>query len=331
MTLPETMTAIEISTPGAPDVLRAATLPVPTPAPGEVLIAVRAAGINRPDVIQRKGAYPPPPGASPLPGLEVAGEIAAVGAGVTEWRTGDAVCALLAGGGYAQYAAAPAGQCLPVPKGLSMTEAASLPETFFTVWSNLFDRAHLQGGETLLVHGGTSGIGITAIQMASAFGARVLATAGSAEKCAACVELGAAQGINYKETDFVEAVREATNGKGADVILDMVGGDYVARNLKACAADGRIVQIAFLGGSKVTLDLMALMRNRITLTGSTLRPREVAFKAAIARNLREKVWPLIEQGRIRPVIDSVFPLADAAKAHARMESSAHIGKIVLEA
>ncbi len=331
MTLPETMTAIEISTPGAPDVLRAVTLPVPTPAPGEVLIAVRAAGINRPDVIQRKGAYPPPPGASPLPGLEVAGEIAAVGTGVTEWRTGDAVCALLAGGGYAQYAAAPAGQCLPVPKGLSMTEAASLPETFFTVWSNLFDRAHLQGGEMLLVHGGTSGIGITAIQMASAFGARVLATAGSAEKCAACVELGAAQGINYKETDFVEAVREATNGKGADVILDMVGGDYVARNLKACAADGRIVQIAFLGGSKVTLDLMALMRNRITLTGSTLRPREVAFKAAIARNLREKVWPLIEQGRIRPVIDSVFPLADAAKAHARMESSAHIGKIVLEA
>ena len=331
MPLPETMTAIEISTPGAPDVLRAATLPVPTPAPGEVLIAVRAAGVNRPDVIQRKGAYPPPPGASPLPGLEVAGEIAAVGAGVTEWKTGDEVCALLAGGGYAQYAAVPAGQCLPVPKGLSMTEAASLPETFFTVWSNLFDRARLQGGETLLVHGGTSGIGITAIQMASAFGARVLATAGSAEKCAACVELGAAQGINYNEMDFVEAVREATNGKGADVILDMVGGDYVARNLKACAADGRIVQIAFLGGSKVTLDLMALMRNRITLTGSTLRPREVAFKAAIAQSLREKVWPLIEQGRIRPVIDSVFPLTDAAKAHARMESSAHIGKIVLEA
>ena len=331
MPLPETMTAIEISTPGAPDVLRAATLPVPTPAPGEVLIAVRAAGVNRPDVIQRKGAYPPPPGASPLPGLEVAGEIAAVGAGVTEWKTGDEVCALLAGGGYAQYAAVPAGQCLPVPKGLSMTEAASLPETFFTVWSNLFDRARLQAGETLLVHGGTSGIGITAIQMASAFGARVLATAGSAEKCAACVELGAAQGINYNEMDFVEAVREATNGKGADVILDMVGGDYVARNLKACAADGRIVQIAFLGGSKVTLDLMALMRNRITLTGSTLRPREVAFKAAIAQSLREKVWLLIEQGRIRPVIDSVFPLTDAAKAHARMESSAHIGKIVLEA
>jgi NADPH2:quinone reductase len=329
--LPETMTAIEISTPGAPDVLRAAKLPVPVPGAGEVLIAVRAAGVNRPDVIQRKGAYPPPPGASPLPGLEVAGEIAAIGAGVTGWKTGDTVCALLAGGGYAQYAAAPAGQCLPVPRGLSMTEAASLPETFFTVWSNLFDRARLQMGETLLVHGGTSGIGITAIQMAAAFGARVLATAGSAEKCAACVELGAAQAINYKETDFVEAVREATDGKGADVILDMVGGEYVARNLKACAADGRIVQIAFLGGSKVTLDLMALMRNRITLTGSTLRPREVAFKAAIARNLREKVWPLIEQRRIRPVIDSVFPLAEAAKAHARMESSAHIGKIVLEA
>lgn len=328
--LPATMTAIEISVPGGPEVLRPVTLPLPRPNTGEVLIAVRAAGVNRPDVIQRKGAYPPPPGASPLPGLEVAGEIAALGAGVAEWKTGDAVCALLAGGGYAEYAVAPAAQCLAVPRGLTMVEAASLPETFFTVWSNLFDRAHLQAGETLLVHGGTSGIGITAIQLATAFGARVLATAGSAEKCAACVKLGADRAINYRSEDFVEVVREATGGQGADVILDMVGGDYVARNLKACAPDGRIVQIAFLGGSKVTLDLMALMRNRITLTGSTLRPREVAFKAAIARALQEKVWPLIEAGRIRPVIDSVFALTDAAKAHERMETSAHIGKIVLE-
>lgn len=330
MTLPDTMTAIEIATPGAPDVLRPVRLPLPAPGPGEVLIAVRAAGVNRPDVIQRKGAYPPPPGASPLPGLEVAGEIAALGAGVSAWSVGDAVCALLAGGGYAEYAAAPAAQCLAVPDGLSMVEAASLPETFFTVWSNLFDRAHLQAGETVLVHGGTSGIGIAAIQMATAFGATVLATAGTAEKCAACVRLGATRAINYREQDFVEVVRAATGGRGADVILDMVGGEYVARNIKAAAPDGRIVQIAFLGGSKVTLDLMALMRNRITLTGSTLRPREIAFKAAIARNLREKVWPLIAAGRIRPVIDSVFPLADAARAHERMESSAHIGKIVLE-
>lgn len=328
--LPATMTAIEISVPGGPEVLRPVTLPLPRPNTGEVLIAVRAAGVNRPDVIQRKGAYPPPPGASPLPGLEVAGEIAALGAGVAEWETGDAVCALLAGGGYAEYAVAPAAQCLAVPRGLTMIEAASLPETFFTVWSNLFDRAHLQAGETLLVHGGTSGIGITAIQLATAFGARVLATAGSAEKCAACVKLGADRAINYRSEDFIEVVREATGGRGADVILDMVGGDYVARNLKACAPDGRIVQIAFLGGTKVTLDLMALMRNRITLTGSTLRPREVAFKGAIARALQEKVWPLIEAGRIRPVIDSVFPLADAAKAHERMETSAHIGKIVLK-
>ena len=292
---------------------------------------MRAAGVNRPDVLQRKGAYPPPPGASPLPGLEVAGEIAALGAGVTGWRDGDAVTALLAGGGYAEYATAPAGQCLPVPKGLSMTEAASLPETFFTVWSNVFDRGHLEAGETFLVHGGSSGIGITAIQLAHAFGATVLATAGSAEKCDACVKLGAARAINYRDEDFVEVAKAATDGRGCDLILDMVGGDYVARNIRACAPDGRIVQIAFLGGAKVTLDLMALMRNRITLTGSTLRPREVAFKAAIARSLHEKVWPLIEAGKVCPVIDSVFPLADAAGAHARMESSAHVGKIVLEA
>jgi NADPH2:quinone reductase len=296
----------------------------------DILIRVRAAGVNRPDVLQRKGVYPPPEGASPLPGLEVAGDVAVLGGKVSGFAVGDVVTALLAGGGYAEYAVAPAGQCLPVPRGLSYTEAASLPETFFTVWSNLFDRARLRAEETLLVHGGTSGIGITAIQLAAAFGARVLATAGSAEKCAACLRLGATQAINYREEDFVTATRDATRGKGADVILDMVGGDYVARNIKACAADGRIVQIAFLGGSKVTLDLMALMRNRITFTGSTLRPREPAFKAAIAVALRQKVWPLLERGRIRPVVDSVFPLADAAKAHARMESSQHIGKIVLE-
>jgi putative PIG3 family NAD(P)H quinone oxidoreductase len=328
--LPATMTAIEIAEPGGPEVLRPVQCPVPAPREDDVLIRVRAAGVNRPDVLQRKGIYPPPEGVSPLPGLEVAGEIAALGAAVTGFAAGDMVTALLAGGGYAEYAVAPAGQCLPVPRGLSFTEAASLPETFFTVWSNLFDRARLRAEETVLVHGGTSGIGIAAIQLAAAFGARVLATAGSAEKCAACLRLGASWAINYKEEDFVAATREATGGRGADVILDMVGGDYVARNIKACAADGRIVQIAFLGGSKVTLDLMTLMRNRITLTGSTLRPRETAFKAAIAAALRQKVWPLIEQGRIRPVIDSVFPLADAAKAHARMESSLHIGKIVLE-
>jgi NADPH2:quinone reductase len=328
--LPATMTAVEIAEPGGPDVLRPVQWPVPTPKDGEILVHVRAAGVNRPDVLQRKGIYPPPEGASPLPGLEVAGEVAALGGNVSGFAVGDTVTALLAGGGYAEYAVAPAGQCLPVPRGLSFTEAASLPETFFTVWSNLFDRARLRAEETLLVHGGTSGIGIAAIQMAVAFGARVLATAGSAEKCAACVRLGATRAINYGDEDFVVATRDATGGRGADVILDMVGGEYVARNIKACAPDGRIVQIAFLGGSRVTLDLMALMRNRITLTGSTLRPRETAFKAAIAAALRQKVWPLIERGRIRPVIDSVFPLADAARAHARMESSQHIGKIVLE-
>lgn len=328
--LPPSMTAVEISAPGGPDVLRVISCLVPQPGPGEVLIRVRAAGVNRPDVLQRKGAYPPPPGASPLPGLEVAGEIAALGAGVEGMAIGDAVCALLAGGGYAEYAVAPAGQCLPVPKGLTMTEAASLPETFFTVWSNLFDRAHLAEGETLLVHGGTSGIGITAIQLARAFGARVLATAGSADKCAACVGLGAASAINYRDEDFVERVKAETGGKGIDVILDMVGGDYVARNIAACAEDGRIVQIAFLSNPKVELNLMALMRKRITLTGSTLRPRDSTFKAAIAAHLRRHVWPLIEEGRIRPVIDSTFPLAEASRAHARMESSKHIGKIVLE-
>ncbi|MFT5539111.1 MAG: NADPH2:quinone reductase [Alphaproteobacteria bacterium] len=329
-TLPATMTAIEIAEPGGPEVLRLCQLPVPVPGPGEVVIRVQAAGVNRPDVLQRKGGYPPPPGASPLPGLEVAGEVVALGPDTEGPPLGAEVTALITGGGYAEYAVAPAGQCLPVPANLSMVEAAALPETFFTVWSNLFDSALLTAGETVLIHGGTSGIGTTAIQLATAFGARVFATAGTDEKCAACRNLGAARAINYKTEDFVEVVKAETGGVGCNVILDMVGGDYVARNIAAAAPDGRIVQIAFLQSPKVTLNLMTLMRNRITLTGSTLRPRDVAFKTTIAHHLLQHVWPLIAQGRIRPVIDSTFPLAEASKAHARMESSAHIGKIVLE-
>ncbi len=327
MSLPSEMTAIEIAEPGGPEVLTPVTVPVPEPGPGEVLIRVAAAGVNRPDVVQRQGLYPAPKGASPLPGLEVAGTVAACGAGVDGPAPGDAVTALLAGGGYAEYATAPAAQCLPVPQGLSMEQAAALPETFFTVWSNVFDRASLTEGESFLVHGGASGIGTTAIQLAKAFGAKVFATAGSAEKCAACEELGA-RAINYREDDFVEILKAETPG-GADVILDMVGGDYVQRNISACAPDGRIVFIAFLAGSKVEVNLMPLMLKRLTMTGSTLRPREVAFKAAIAENLRAHVWPLIEAGRIRPLIDSSFSLAEAAKAHELMESSAHMGKIVL--
>ena len=325
--LPKTMAAIEITEPGGPEVLKPATLDVPKPGPGEVLIRVAAAGVNRPDVVQRQGLYPPPKGASPLPGLEVAGIVVALGDGVTTPALGDAVAALLSGGGYAEYATTPAVQCLAVPKGLSLEEAAALPETFFTVWSNVFDRAGLTEGETFLVHGGTSGIGTAAIQMAAAFGAKVFATAGSAEKCAACEKLGA-RAINYRDEDFVEIVK-AEAAPGADVILDMVGGDYVARNFRAAAPDGRIVSIAFLKGSKVEIDLMPVMLKRLTLTGSTLRARDPAFKGAIAHKLRTHVWPLIEAGRIRPVIDSVFLLADAAKAHALMESSAHMGKIVL--
>jgi len=326
-TLPKTMAAIEISTPGGPEVLVPASAAVPTPAPGEVLIRVAAAGVNRPDVVQRQGLYPPPKGASPLPGLEVAGTVVALGEGVHVPALGDAVAALLSGGGYAEYATAPAVQCLPVPEGLSLEDAAALPETFFTVWSNVFDRAGLAQGETFLVHGGTSGIGTTAIQMAAAFGAKVFATAGSADKCVACENLGA-RAINYREEDFVDIVK-AEAAPGADVILDMVGGDYVARNFRAAVPDGRIVSIAFLKGSKVEIDLMPVMLKRLTLTGSTLRARDTAFKGAIADKLRAQVWPLIEAGRIRPVIDTVFPLAEAAKAHALMESSAHIGKIVL--
>jgi NADPH2:quinone reductase len=304
---------------------------VPAPGDGEVLVKVAAAGVNRPDVEQRKGTYPPPPGASDIPGLEIAGTVAALGPGAGGIRVGDAVCALVSGGGYAEYCTAPAAQCLPVPKGVDMVQAASLPETFFTVWQNAFDRARLKAGETILVHGGSSGIGVTAIQMAKAIGARVLATAGSAEKCAACVKLGAERAINYKTEDFVEAVRAETKNKGADVILDMIGGAYFERNIAALAIEGRLAVIALLGGRDAKLDLGLLLRKRLTVVGSVLRARTVAEKGAVAEALRRQVWPLIEAGKIKPVIDSTFPLADAAKAHARMESSAHIGKIVLVA
>ena len=327
--LPDTMTVVEISEGGGPEVLVPATRPVPVPGAGEVLFEVAAAGVNRPDIMQRLGLYPPPPGASDIPGLEIAGTIVAVGDGAEGWSLGDTACALVIGGGYAEYCAAPAVQCLPVPKGLSLTEAAALPETHFTVWSNVFDRAGLKPGESLLVHGGSSGIGTTAIQLAKAFGARVIVTAGNDEKCAACTRLGADRAINYNAEDFVEAVKDETGGAGVDVILDMVGGDYVARNFKALAPDGRLVSIAFLAGSKVEINLLPVMLKRLTLTGSTLRPRDVAFKAAIAQRLREKVWPLIEGGRIKPVIHATFPLARAADAHRLMESSAHIGKIML--
>ncbi|EYD71984.1 NAD(P)H-quinone oxidoreductase [Limimaricola hongkongensis] len=321
------MRAVEITRPGGPEVLRETTRPRPAPGSGELLIDVAFAGVNRPDALQRAGAYAPPPDASDLPGLEVSGHVAALGAGVTGWSVGDAVCALTPGGGYAGAVATPAAHCLPVPRGMGLKEAACLPETFFTVWSNLFMRGGLKGGERFLVHGGSSGIGTTAIQLARHFGARVFATAGSAEKCAACEGLGAARAINYRDEDFVEVLRAEG---GADVILDMVGGDYVARNLKALADDGRLVQIAFLQGPKMELNLAPLMMRRLTLTGSTLRPQSVAAKAAIAAELRAHVWPLLEAGRIAPVMDSTFPLAEAAAAHARMESSEHIGKIVLE-
>jgi NADPH:quinone reductase len=328
---PPTCTVIEIKQPGAPEVLQAATRATPQPRAGEVLIKVAAAGINRPDVMQRQGMYAPPPGASDIPGLEVAGEIVALGdgAGTAGWQIGDQVCALVAGGGYAQYSVAPAGQCLPVPRGLSMIEAASLPETFFTVWVNVFERSKLAPGETLLVQGGSSGIGVTAIQIATALGHRVFATAGSAEKCAACAKLGAERAINYKTEDFAAVIKQATNGRGVDVILDMVGGDYVPRELQALADDGRLALIAFLGGSKTTLDLNEVLRRRLSISGSTLRPRSVEFKTQIAQALRAKVWPLIESGKIKPVIHATFPLAQASKAHALMESSTHIGKIVL--
>lgn len=322
----EMMRAVEINAPGGPEVLTPVERARPSPKHGQVVIAVDWAGVNRPDALQRAGLYNPPPGASDLPGLEGSGIVSAVGSGVSGLKEGDAVCALLPGGGYAEYVATPAAHCLPIPKGLSRKEAACLPETFFTVWSNVFTRGGLKGGERFLVHGGSSGIGTTAIQLANAFGARVFATAGSAEKCKACEDLGAERAINYRDDDFVEVMRAEG---GADLILDMVGGSYIPRNLKSLADDGRLVQIAFLQGPKVELNFVQLMTRRLTITGSTLRPQSDLSKAQIARDLQEAVWPLIGAGRVGPVMDSEFQLEEAAAAHARMESSGHIGKIVL--
>ena len=324
------MRAIEITRPGPPEVLHLCERLMPVYKPGEVLIRVHAAGVNRPDVIQRVGQYPVPPGASDLPGLEVSGEIVDGDFSSGLFKKGDMVCALVQGGGYAEYCVAPIEQCLPIPRGLSMVDAASLPETFFTVWSNVFDRAQLKEGETLLVHGGASGIGVTAIQMAVALGYRVFATAGSEGKCRACVALGAERAINYKTEDFVDVVRQVTDGKGVDVILDMVGGDYVTREINCLADDGRIAVIALLGGTKSVIDLGQILRRRLTITGSTLRPRSMGFKAAIASSLRWHVWPLLESGEIKPVIHHVFPLDQAIQAHRMMERGEHIGKIVLQ-
>jgi len=327
--LPATMTAIEIASAGGPERLCVTDRPMPQPGAGEVLIAVAAAGVNRPDVLQRKGEYPPPPGASDIPGLEVAGTIAGVGAGVHIWRAGDPVCALVSGGGYAEYCVAPAPQCLPVPAGMDVIRAAAIPETFFTVWTNVFERGRLEAGEAALIHGGSSGIGTTAIQLARAFGARAFVTAGSAEKCAACERLGAERAINYRDEDFVAAIHDLTLGRGVDLILDMVGGEYVPRNLQALAVDGRLVQIALIGGVKAQINMAAVLQRRLTITGSTLRPRSVAEKGAIADALRARVWPLLESGAVAPVIYQTFPLHAAAAAHRVMESSAHIGKLVL--
>ena len=327
--IPQTMTAVEIREPGPPQVLRAVERPLPEPAPFEVLIQVAAAGVNRPDVLQRKGVYPPPAGVTDIPGLEVAGDVVRLGEGVYEPALGTRVCALVAGGGYAQYVIAPAVQCLPVPASLTLEQAAVLPETFFTVWYNVFERSRLRKGETLLVHGGSSGIGTTAILLGKAFDARVIVTAGSAQKCAACRELGADVAINYREGDFVEATLRATDGKGADVILDMVGGDYLARNAAAAAVEGRIALIATQGGNKSELDLRPLMMKRLTISASTLRAQPIANKGRIAAALRENVWPLFETRGLKPVIHARFPLADAAGAHRLMESDTHIGKIVL--
>ncbi|MGE0006217.1 MAG: NAD(P)H-quinone oxidoreductase [Parvibaculaceae bacterium] len=327
--LPREMTAIAISTPGGPEVLKPEQIGVPAPKADEILIKVEAAGVNRPDISQRQGAYPPPPGAPATPGLEVAGPVVARGAAAGRYREGDKVCALVPGGGYAQYCVAAEANALPVPAGLSMIEAAAIPENFFTVWTNVFERAGLKPGETLLVHGGSSGIGTSAIMLAHQLGSRVFATAGSPEKCRACETLGAERCIDYRSEDFVRIVKDLTRGKGADVILDMVGGDYVGRNLAAAAMHGRIVSIAFLKGSKVEVDLLPVMVKRLTLTGSTLRPRSVAEKAEIARALEARLWPLLAQGKIRPQIYRTFPLAEAAAAHRLMESSAHIGKIML--
>lgn len=325
--MPETMRAIEITKPGGPDVLQPTERPRPVAGHREVLIRIAWAGVNRPDALQRAGTYAPPPGASDLPGLEAAGEVVAIGPGVTEFRPGDEVCALLPGGGYAEYVATPAAHCLPVPRGMDLREAACLPETFFTVWTNVFMRGGLKAGERFLVHGGTSGIGTTAIQLAREFGARAFATAGTDEKCRVCADLGAERAINYRTEDFVQILRAEG---GADLILDMVGGSYLPRNVKALADDGRLVQIAFLTGPKVELNFAEVMIRRLTITGSTLRPQSDLAKARIAAALRERVWPLLEAGRIAPVMDSEFPLEEAAAAHARLESADHVGKIVLK-
>ena len=323
------MIAIEIEQPGGPEVLRAVERPTPQPHSDEVLVRVEAAGVNRPDMMQRLGKYPPPPGASDIPGLEIAGTVEALGHGVTTLRVGDRVCALVAGGGYAQYCAAPAVQCLRVPEGLDIVKAAAIPETFFTVWTNLFQRGGLRAGERVLVHGGTSGIGTVAIQLAHAFGAIVFVTAGSREKCAACRELGAAVAINYKEDDFVEVVRRETDGAGVNVVLDIIGGDYVARNIDCLGMNGRLVQIGAQAGPRVSLTLTPILQRRLTITGSTLRARTVEEKGALARDVERHVWPLLASGRVAPVIDRTYPLTEAAEAHRRLESSAHIGKIVL--
>lgn len=323
------MICIEISSPGNPEVLIPVERPDPIPAAGEVLIRVAAAGVNRPDVMQRRGRYPPPPGASDIPGLEVAGTIQAVGPDVRDWTIGDRVCALVAGGGYATLCVAPAAQCLPVPGAVDLVAAAAVPETFFTVWTNVFDRGRLKAGETALFHGGTSGIGTTAIQLASARGARVFATAGSDEKCRACERLGAERGINYRTEDFVQVVKDLTGGRGVDLVLDIIGGDYLPRNLSVLAMDGRLVQIGLMGGESSTIDLRRILARRLTVTGSTLRPRSVAEKGAIAAALREHVWPLLERGVVKPIVYRTFPLREAAEAHRLMESSEHIGKIVL--
>ena len=328
--LPETMTAIGSAAPGGPEVLRAEQVPVPRPGPGEVLIKVAYAGVNRPDVIQRQGFYPPPPGASPIPGLEISGQLAALGEGVTSVLPGQQVCALVSGGGYAEYCLAVADHCLSIPPALPMAEAAALPETLFTVWHNVFERGFARDGETLLVHGGTSGIGTMAIMLARAFGLNVIVTCGGPEKCAAALEIGADHAIDYKAQDFVEEVARITGGKGVELVLDMVAGDYVARNLKCLADDGRHVTIAVQGGVRAEINMAEVMRRRLMLTGSTLRPRSNAFKALLAEEIIRNAWPLVEAGELRPVMDQVFPLTEAAAAHARMEQGSHIGKIVLK-